>query len=113
MGQQRPKIRERRRRLSCNKAIRFLANMIELQGILGKTDMGFYFFGVLAIGHIIVFIHFLGGLFIALGLHKRLACLVQIPMLIGAIVLLSVVVDNVNVAEQHSLTLCNYCSSFF
>ena len=91
----------------CYKAISFLANMSELQGILGRTNMGSHSFAVLAIGHIIVIIHFLGGLFIALGLHTRLACLVQIPILIGAIVLLSVVGDNVSVAEvaQSSIVL--------
>jgi uncharacterized membrane protein YphA (DoxX/SURF4 family) len=36
----------------------------------------------------VVVFHLLGGFFIMIGLHTRLACLSQIPILVGAIVLL-------------------------
>jgi uncharacterized membrane protein YphA (DoxX/SURF4 family) len=46
------------------------------------------FLGSLSLGllaHYIVFAHLVGGALIAAGLLTRLACLVQIPVLIGAV----------------------------
>ncbi len=36
--------------------------------------------------HLIVFIHIIGGLMLAIGLLTRVAALIQIPLLIGAII---------------------------
>ena len=50
--------------------------------------MGSGSFALVLIGQFIVIAHLLGGFFIMIGLHTRLACLSQMPILIGAIFLL-------------------------
>jgi putative oxidoreductase len=72
----------------CYKGISFLFNMSTLIGLLGSTNMGSGSFALILIGQFIVIMHLLGGFFIMIGLHTRLACLSQMPILIGAIVLL-------------------------
>ncbi|MGC4099936.1 DoxX family protein [Ferruginibacter sp.] len=74
----------------CYKGISFLANMSTLLGLLSSTNMNSGSFALLLLGQFIVIVHLLGGFFIMIGLHTRLACLSQIPILIGAIVLLRV-----------------------
>jgi len=73
----------------CFKGISFLVNMSTLIGLLGSTmDTGS--FALVLIGQFIVIAHLLGGFFIMIGLHTRLACISQMPILIGAIILLRV-----------------------
>ena len=63
------------------KGINFLINQdqtIEYLSLTPFSDFISY--------HLIVFIHIVGGLMLALGLLTRLAALVQIPLLIGAII---------------------------
>ena len=72
----------------CYKGISFLVNMSALIGLLGSTNMGSGSFALVLIGQFIVIVHLLGGFFIIIGLHTRLACLSQMPILIGAIILL-------------------------
>jgi len=73
----------------CFKGISFLFNMSTLIGLLGSTmDSGS--FALVLIGQFIVIAHLLGGFFIMIGLHTRLACISQMPILIGAIILLRV-----------------------
>ncbi|MEP6711052.1 MAG: DoxX family protein [Ferruginibacter sp.] len=69
------------------KAISFLMNMSGVMGLM-KT-MGGGSFSLVLVGQFIVIVHLMGGLLITIGLHTRLACLVQIPILIGAIILLN------------------------
>lgn len=66
------------------KGVDFINNMEVLTGMMAKSD----FLGSLSLGllaHYIVLSHLVGGAMIAAGLLTRLACLVQIPILIGAI----------------------------
>jgi putative oxidoreductase len=74
----------------CYKGISFLFNMSTLIGLLGSTNMNSGSFALVLIGQFIVIMHLLGGFFITIGLHTRLACLSQIPILAGAIILLKV-----------------------
>jgi uncharacterized membrane protein YphA (DoxX/SURF4 family) len=50
--------------------------------------MAFGSFSIIMIGHFIVFAHILGGLLIAIGVLTRFACLIQIPILLGAVILI-------------------------
>ena len=68
------------------KAISFLVNMSTVMGLM--KSMGGGSFSLVLIGQFIVIVHLMGGLLITIGLHTRLACLIQIPILIGAIILL-------------------------
>lgn len=66
------------------KGIDFINHMDRLTDLMGRSR----FLGSLSLGllaHYIVFAHLVGGALIAAGLLTRLACLVQIPVLIGAV----------------------------
>ena len=67
----------------CYKGIDFLAHMsLQLDRLASK----FPSITLLIIGHYVVFVHLLGGFLLAIGLATRLACIVQIPILLGAII---------------------------
>ncbi|WP_276502470.1 DoxX family protein [Terrimonas pollutisoli] len=70
------------------KGIDFLYNMSDLVSLMSiKTSFGS--FAYILIGHIIVFAHILGGIFLVLGVLTRFACLIQIPILLGAVFLIN------------------------
>lgn len=66
------------------KGIEFLENMStmisRMSGFLPSS-----YFALSLLGHYIVFAHLVGGLMLAFGLLTRAACIMQIPILIGAI----------------------------
>jgi uncharacterized membrane protein YphA (DoxX/SURF4 family) len=68
----------------CYKGIEFLENMStmisRMSGFLPNS-----YFALSMVGHYVVFAHLVGGLMLAFGLLTRAACLLQIPILIGAI----------------------------
>jgi uncharacterized membrane protein YphA (DoxX/SURF4 family) len=66
------------------KGIDFLIHMSELIGMMKSTSFGAFSY-VLA-GQYVVFAHILGGILLALGLFTRFACLIQIPILLGAVI---------------------------
>lgn len=66
------------------KGIDFINHMERLIELMSQSK----FLGSLSLGllaHYIVFAHLVGGALVAAGLLTRLACLVQIPILIGAV----------------------------
>lgn len=65
------------------KGIEFLANFDSLEST--TAGMNLMFTGA-SLAHYIVFAHVLGGPMIAVGLFTRAICLIQLPILIGAIV---------------------------
>jgi putative oxidoreductase len=69
------------------KGVRFLTNMSELVNNVGNT-ISFNSFVLIMVAHFVVFAHLVGGLFLALGLFTRAACILQIPILIGALIFL-------------------------
>lgn len=70
------------------KGIEFINNMEILTAMMAKSNfLGSISLGILA--HYIVFAHLLGGAMIAVGLLTRLAALVQIPILLGAIIFIN------------------------
>ena len=71
------------------KGVDFLRNMGIMNDLLARS-MSFGGFAAMMIGHFIVFAHILGGLLIAMGVLTRFACLLQIPILIGAIFLVNI-----------------------
>jgi len=66
------------------KGYEFLENMSTMISRMG-TILPNSYFALSMIGHYIVFAHLVGGLFLAVGLLTRVACLFQIPVLIGAL----------------------------
>lgn len=70
------------------KGIDFLRNMGDLVTLMSiKTTFGE--FSYILIGHLIVFAHIMGGICIALGVLTRFACIMQIPILLGAVFLIN------------------------
>lgn len=68
----------------CYKGIEFLENMSSMiSRMIGFLPNSYFALSLL--GHYIVFAHLVGGLMLAFGLLTRAACLLQIPILIGAI----------------------------
>jgi putative oxidoreductase len=69
----------------CYKGIEFLGDMSGKLGLI-HTTMSFGPFTLMMIGNYIAFAHLLGGFLLILGLLTRFACLLQIPILLGAII---------------------------
>lgn len=65
------------------KGFYFITHMSELH--MTAAGINVYFAGM-TLSHYVVFAHILGGPLIMVGLFTRIACLIQIPILIGAIV---------------------------
>jgi len=73
----------------CLKGIEFATNMGTVMSLMTGT-MPFSDFIMIIIGHYIVFAHIMGGFLLALGLLTRFACLIQIPVLLGAIIFINI-----------------------
>lgn len=70
------------------RGVEFINNMDQLSALMSKSQfLGNISLGILA--HYVVFAHIVGGALIAFGLLTRLACLVQIPILLGAVFLVN------------------------
>ena len=70
------------------KAIEFLNNMTNLMDKMTNA-LSSDTFALVMISHYIVFAHLLGGILLAFGLLTRFACIIQIPILLGAIFLVN------------------------
>jgi putative oxidoreductase len=64
------------------KGLYFLTHMNELENTTASVDV---WFAVTVLSHYVVFAHVLAGPLIAVGLFTRMACLLQVPVLIGAV----------------------------
>lgn len=71
------------------KGIQFLQNMSMLLSMM-TNSLSFDAFVLIMLSHYIVFAHLLGGVLLTLGLLTRFACLIQIPILLGAIIFVNV-----------------------
>jgi putative oxidoreductase len=69
----------------CLKGIEFATNMSVVMNLM-TGNMPFGSFMMILIGHYVVFAHIMGGFLLAIGLLTRFACIIQIPILIGAII---------------------------
>jgi uncharacterized membrane protein YphA (DoxX/SURF4 family) len=68
----------------CYKGIDFLMNMGTMLGLI-TNRMSFGSFTEMMMGSYIGFAHILGGILLILGVLTRFACLLQIPILLGAV----------------------------
>jgi uncharacterized membrane protein YphA (DoxX/SURF4 family) len=66
------------------KGIEFLQNMGTMLNLMTEK-MSFGSFSLILLGHYIVAAHIIGGILLTLGMLTRFACLIQIPILLGAI----------------------------
>jgi len=72
----------------CYKGIDFINNMSELMTIMYTSESNTPLLYILA-GHYAAGAHILGGILLALGLYTRLACIIQIPVMLGAVFFVS------------------------
>jgi len=68
------------------KGIEFMANMDWLKSMIGGATQ---VFAGASIAHYVVFAHILGGPLIVVGLFTRAMCAIQVPILLGAIILVN------------------------
>lgn len=68
----------------CYKGVEFLYNMGAMLSLLSNT-MAFGSFSSMMMSNYIAFAHILGGVLLIMGVLTRFACLLQIPILLGAI----------------------------
>jgi len=68
----------------CYKGVDFLNNMGGMLSLL-TNKMSFGSFTSMLMSNYIAFAHILGGILLILGVLTRFACLIQIPILLGAI----------------------------
>ena len=76
----------------CYKGIDFLRNMSTINGPL-STKTSFGSFSIILLSHYVVFAHLLGGLLMVVGVLTRFACLLQIPIMLGAIIFINAAGD--------------------
>ena len=72
----------------CSNGFEFLNNMSAMLTLM-SSNMSFGSFTLVLLGHYIVFAHLVGGFLLAIGVLTRFACLIQIPILIGAIIFIN------------------------
>jgi putative oxidoreductase len=65
------------------KGFEFMANIESLKVTTGNMDV---LFSGAMLAHYIIFAHALGGPLIIFGLFTRIVCLIQLPILVGAII---------------------------
>ncbi len=76
----------------CYKGYDFLQNSGLVTGTL-STKTSFGNFAVIALTHYVVFAHLIGGILLVVGFLTRFACLIQIPILLGAIIFVNLASD--------------------
>ncbi|HZE83216.1 MAG TPA: DoxX family protein [Puia sp.] len=72
----------------CFKGIEFLNNMGTMLNLI-TNKMSFGSFTSMLMSNYIAFAHILGGILLVLGVLTRFACLIQIPILLGAIIFIN------------------------
>ncbi|MGB5006735.1 MAG: DoxX family protein [Ferruginibacter sp.] len=73
----------------CYKGVDYLRNTSDLISLMKNTSP-FSEFMIILIGHYITFAHIIGGFFLTIGMFTRAACIIQIPILIGAIIFVNI-----------------------
>lgn len=72
----------------CYKGVEFLTNMSGMLALM-TSKMSFGSFTSILMSNYISFAHILGGILLILGVLTRFACILQIPILIGAILFIN------------------------
>ncbi|MBK6635371.1 MAG: DoxX family protein [Chitinophagaceae bacterium] len=73
----------------CYNGVDYLRNTSDLISLMKNTSP-FSEFMIILIGHYITFAHIIGGFFLTIGMFTRAACVIQIPILIGAIIFVNI-----------------------
>lgn len=71
------------------KGIDFYINMEAFNQLMRGAMLGTAF-SISLIAHLIIIVHIIGGIAIALGTHTRVFCLINLPILIGAVFFINI-----------------------
>jgi len=84
------------------KGLQFITHMSELQNT--TAGISTWFAGAV-FAHYIIFTHILGGPLIIAGLFTRIVCLMQIPILIGAVIFINAPKGHLSIGHYMELWL--------
>jgi putative oxidoreductase len=84
------------------KGLYFITHMQELE--MTTSGVNVYFAG-LTLAHYIIFAHILGGPLIFFGLFTRIICLIQLPILIGAVFMVNAPKGFLSIGQHMELWL--------
>lgn len=73
----------------CYKGVDFLRNTSDLISLMTLRSP-FGSFVIILVAHYVAFAHIIGGFFLTIGMFTRAACLIQIPILLGAIIFVNI-----------------------
>lgn len=73
----------------CYKGVDFLRNTSDLISFMTNRSP-FGSFVIILLAHYVAFAHVIGGFFLTIGMFTRAACLIQIPILLGAIIFVNI-----------------------
>ncbi len=76
----------------CYKGVQFAQNINVVTNLM-SSSIPFSGLMLILLGHYVVFAHILGGFMLALGMLTRFSCILQIPILLGAIILVNISPD--------------------
>ena len=84
------------------KGLYFITHMPELE--MTTAGINVYFAG-LTLAHYVIFAHILGGPLIFVGLFTRICCLIQLPILIGAVFMVNAPKGFLSIGQHMELWL--------
>jgi len=90
----------------CYKGVEFAQTSSLMSLMSGQVP--FNSFILILLSHYILFAHIMGGFLIALGMLTRFACLIQIPILLGAIVFINLSPAALNQFSELSLSILTF-----
>ena len=70
------------------KGIEFYNNLGSMMSLM-ENQVPFGSFMLIFLAHYVIFAHIVGGLLLAFGIFTRVACILQIPILLGAIIFIN------------------------
>jgi putative oxidoreductase len=88
----------------CFKGVEFLNNMGTMLNLM-TSKMSFGSFTSMLMSNYIAFAHILGGILLVLGVLTRFACLIQIPILLGAIIFINLSPDMYRPLSEIALSI--------
>jgi putative oxidoreductase len=95
------------------KGVAFMENTAYLRDLIDSQDVINLSPGVLMVLiYYVVFAHMIGGILITLGIFTRLASIVQIPVVLGAVFLTGIFKEPINALEWPSVTALILLSMF-
>lgn len=86
------------------KGIAFMENTADLKGIIESQNMIEFSSGMLiAMVYYVTFAHMVGGIMIALGILTRLSSIIQIPIVLGAVLVNNMLLAPINTQLWYSV----------